>query len=117
MTKILYSPESRADSLEIRLYITNELKNPTAAANLLATIKRKIFLLKASPLMGTLIDDELNVESKYRFLICNSYYIFYRIESDSVKIVRIISQRRDYMRILFGDNVLHENIASSYQII
>jgi plasmid stabilization system protein ParE len=30
-------------------------------------------------------------------------YVFYRLEKETVKIIRIIDARQDYMNILFGD--------------
>lgn len=40
--------------------------------------------------------------SGYRFLFCKHNYIFYRVEKDTVRIVRILNEKQEYMRVLFG---------------
>ena len=44
----------------------------------------------------------------YRFLVVKPNYIFYRIESDMVKIVRILNEKQDFLQILFGISSISE---------
>jgi len=37
-------------------------------------------------------------------VLANNYSIFYRIEDEVIRIVRILYSRRDFVRILFGGN-------------
>jgi plasmid stabilization system protein ParE len=45
----------------------------------------------------------LNVETDYRFQVCGNYLIFYRLEQGTVYIIRVLYGKRDYMRLLFGE--------------
>ena len=38
------------------------------------------------------------------YKILKRYSIFYRIEDEVIRIVRILYSRRDFVRILFGEN-------------
>ncbi|MEW6623010.1 MAG: type II toxin-antitoxin system RelE/ParE family toxin [Bacillota bacterium] len=44
-----------------------------------------------------------NIQTDYRFLVCDNYLIFYRYEDGIVFVSRILYGRRNYTRILFGD--------------
>lgn len=41
----------------------------------------------------------------YRYLVCGSYMIFCHISEGAVSIDRILYGRRDYLAILFGDQL------------
>jgi len=53
--------------------------------------------------IGAPLDSITEVYSDYRFLVCGKYTVFYRVESNTIYVVRILYGRRDFMRILFGD--------------
>lgn len=53
--------------------------------------------------LGATLFSTFGVESDYRSLICGSYIAFYRVDDGKVYIERVLSGRRDYLRILFGD--------------
>lgn len=44
----------------------------------------------------------MSIKTDYRYLVCGNYNVFYRIETDSVKIVRVLNARRNFMAVLFG---------------
>ena len=76
--KIEYTPESLRDLQKIREIIIDRFMD------------EKIALKVQKDITG------------YRFLFCRKNYIFYRIEGDTVKIVRILNEKREFVRILFG---------------
>lgn len=101
MATVLFSPEALNDLEEIKSYIQDDLENDIAAANTLKKIFDRILELESFPKMGALLNSVTNTDNSYRYLLCNNYTAFYRIEKDSVYIVRVLYGRRDYIKILF----------------
>jgi toxin ParE1/3/4 len=103
MYKLKISPEAKDDLAEIMDYISQELGNPQAAANLASKITKKIRGLSEHPGIGASLSSVLDIQTDYRFLVCTNYLIFYRYEAELVFVSRILYGKRDYMRILFGN--------------
>ena len=53
--------------------------------------------------MGAPLSSIIELETGYRFLVSGQYTAFYRYEDNAVYVDRVLSGRRDFMRILFGD--------------
>ena len=100
--KIVFSPLAARDLDEIWDYISDVLKNHSAAENTVNVILDKVDLLEDQPETGAQLffDDGLN--SGYRYVIYNNYLAFYRIYPDMVYVDRIIYGKRDYMKLIFG---------------
>jgi len=103
MYKLKISPEARDDLTRIKSYISQELCNLQAAVNLVSRITKKIRGLSEPPGIGAPLSSILDIQTDYRFIICDNYLVFYRCEDGMVFVVRILYAKRDYMRILFGD--------------
>lgn len=103
MYKISFSPEAVDDLKEIKQYIKDELCNEQAAKNTVAKILKKIKLLSDFPESGSSISAIIGFDTDYRYLVCDNYIAFYRIDNKNVLIVRVLYGRRNYMQILFGD--------------
>ncbi len=103
MYKISFSPEAVDDLKEIKQYIKDELCNEQAAKNTVAKILKKIKLLSDFPESGSSLSAIIGFDTDYRYLVCDNYIAFYRIENKNVLIVRVLYGRRNYMQILFGD--------------
>ena len=103
--RIVFSQLAIDDLDEIWYYISDALKNPSAAENTVNGILDKIDLLEAQPEMGVRLffDDGLN--SGYRYVIYNNYLAFYRIYPDTVYVDRVIYGKRDYMKLLFDNTI------------
>jgi len=97
------SPEAENDLRGIREYIAVELENPTAALNTVSRITKAIRTLSDFPGRGAPLSSIVDMQTQYRFLMSGSYLVFYRQETDTVFVVRILYGRRDYMKILFGE--------------
>lgn len=65
------------------------------------TIK-KIHGLEEHPLIGAPFASIIDIQSDCRFLVCDNYLIFYRCEDKKIFVLRILYDRRDYIRILCG---------------
>lgn len=103
MYKISFSPEAVDDLKEIKQYIKDELCNEQAAKNTVAKILKKIKLLSDFPESGSSLSAIIGFDTDYRYLVCDNYIAFYRIENKNVLMVRVLYGKRNYMQILFGD--------------
>lgn len=102
MIEIEYSPEAIEDLQKIDKYISIELDNIQSAERIVNNIVDKIDCLSDMPEIGALLSSRVDFETDYRYLVCGNYNVFYRIETDSVKIIRVLNARRNFMVILFG---------------
>ena len=103
MFEIKIAPQAAADLLEIKDYIENELQNPIAAHNTISKIIETYENLKAFPNVGIPVEKYVSFPTDYKFVLANNYSIFYRIENEVIRIVRILYSRRDFVRVLFGE--------------
>ena len=104
MFKVEVSPQAAEDLLEIKNYIENDLQNPIAAHNTIEKIVETYEDLENYPEIGIPVERYVSFPTDYKFVLANNYSVFYRIDGDCVKIIRIMYSRRDFVRILFGDN-------------
>ncbi|MDR0840468.1 MAG: type II toxin-antitoxin system RelE/ParE family toxin [Christensenellaceae bacterium] len=103
VVKLRYSKVALRDLEQIDDYIAEELKNPSAALNMVGKIQDAIDKLVAFPQMGAPLSIRYEGLDDYRYLICGHYLAFYRITEDVVFVDRILYGRRDYLKILFGE--------------
>ena len=89
MYKVSFSPEAVDDIKEIKQYIKDELSNEQAAKNTVAKILKSIRMLSKFPESGASLSAIIGFDSDYRYLVCGNYLAFYRIENETVLIVRI----------------------------
>lgn len=104
MARVVVSPAARLDLLGIRDYIAVELSNPDAAARILAQLRAAMEGLRDFPERGKPLDSLLSVHTEYRFLVCESYRVFYLTDGETVEIIRVLHTLQDYMRALFLEN-------------
>ena len=107
MTKIVFSPAAKKDLVEIGDYVAFKLQNKTAARNLIERIRKTVFALKQFPESGAPLEYAVP-HVLYRYLICGNYMIFYHLSGENACIDRILYGRRDYLSILFGDELTEE---------
>ena len=103
MYNIVFAPEAVNDLLNIKAYIAEELQNVTAATNTVSKITKAIRVLSEFPESGPLLSSIISVNTNYRFLVCGNYTAFYKLENNSVQIIRILYGRRNFMQTLFGE--------------
>ena len=108
MAKVEISPIARADLREIGDYISRELRNPDAALRVIQRFRKTIKPLAEFPEMGAPLLAAGKQSVPYRYLVCGSYLIFYHVSSDTVLIDRVLYGRRDYLALLFGDQLEEE---------
>ena len=103
MAEIKFSPEAITDLQQTKAYITEELCNEQAAVGTVAKITKRIRMLASFPESGAPLSSIVDFETDYRFLVCGNYTAFYRIENQTVNIIRVLYGRRNFMQILFGE--------------
>ena len=108
MAKLIVSPMARADMREIGDYISQKLRNPGAALRMIQRFQEAMSPLREFPESGAPLLAAGKQSAPYRYLVCGSYLIFYHIADDTVYIDRVLYGRRDYMAILFSDQLEEE---------
>ena len=103
MFEIKIAPQAAADLLEIKNYIENKLQNSMAAHNSISKIIETYENLTFSPNVGIPVEKYVSFPTNYKFVLANNCSIFYRIEDEVIRIVRILYSRRDFVRVLFGE--------------
>lgn len=99
MFKINYSNLFMDDFAEALVYIKEVLKNEDASNNLKSNTNDKIQEFKKYPHTGTRLYND-NIETKYRYIRVNNYYVFYYVKNDKVYIDRFIYAKRDFIKVL-----------------
>jgi addiction module RelE/StbE family toxin len=103
MFAVRFSPQAVADLEEIKRYISNDLFNPQAAADLVALVFDKTRTLASMPQTGARLRTDIPMLKGYRFIQCKNYLVFFRIEGKSVSVIRVLYARRDYRGLLEPD--------------
>lgn len=86
------------DLFETVEYIATD--NPSAALQLADEFEQSILRLADFPLMGAIPKNRRLAVKGYRILIVSDYLVFYVIDGETVEIRRIISGKRNYIKLL-----------------
>lgn len=108
MPKLRINPLATEDLIEIRDYITKDLENPTEAMKVVSKIIDSYDKLKEFPMMGTDLSAKVNIKTNFRYLVSGNYIVFYRTDDEFVSIYRILYAGRDYLKILFPNEIKDE---------
>ncbi len=103
MYEIELSPQAVDDLKEIKSYIEDELQNPIVAKNTVLKIIEAYENLASSQNSGVPVQKYVSFQTDYRFVLANNYSVFYRVENEKIRVVRILYSRRDFVNILFGE--------------
>ena len=102
MYKVIVAEPAEDDLKKAVLYIANELRNKTAAENLIDEAQRVFSSLSDMPERYPAVSDSILATQGIRMVQINNYLAFYvvREETKTVSIIRFLSARRDWMSIL-----------------
>ena len=103
--KIHYSAQAQRDLDEIWDYMVTDLCNPKAAERMVTRILDAVDQLADFSAIGAPLSSVADTDADYRFLVTGSYLTFYRVHGNDVYVDRILYGRRDYLRILMGDQL------------
>lgn len=98
MLPIFRTERAERDFREIVFYLDD--KSPAAADRFVDAIEQKLHLLSDFPLMGRSREE---LAPGLRSVIVEKYVLFYRVEADSIQVVRILHGRRDFPSIFRED--------------
>ncbi|HWQ43622.1 MAG TPA: type II toxin-antitoxin system RelE/ParE family toxin [Desulfosporosinus sp.] len=101
--KIRINPVAIADVQEIKAYIAED--DPQAAARMGNILYSKIEKLADFPEMGASLSSKIDIRTDYRYLVCGTYLIFYKIEGEFISVYRVLNGVRDYLSILFTEEL------------
>lgn len=104
MLKVEYSPKALEDLKLLREYISTNWGGDVAK-RILNKITSDIRRLELYPLSGVDLGKIIDIANDYRYLYSEKNYVFYRLEFDTIRIVRVLNVRQNYMWQLFGISV------------
>lgn len=101
MYKLEYAPRAMDDLARVKEYITQQHGTGVARKSLqrLTASARR---LEKYPEEGPNLEGLIMVPTDYRYLYIRPNYLFYRIEGNCVKVVRVLNEQQDFLQILFG---------------
>ena len=105
--ELYYTPKARNDLLQIKESIIEKFDDENLAKKILRKMTETVRQLITFPYLGQELSGITGIYTDYRCLFCEKNYVFYRIEADRVCVIRVLNERQDYMRIMFG--VLEKN--------
>ncbi len=94
---IVYTRLAKNDISNIATYISETLKAPKAALNLIASLEKSIKTLEKFPYSHRVYIPHKMLENEYRFIPVKNYIVFYTIDENkkTVQITRVIYGKRD----------------------
>lgn len=102
MYKLKITPAAASDLAEINAYISTQLHNPQAARRIVKIIAHDLRLLQQNLHLGFSVSAKIGRETNLRALLSGNYFLFYRIENETIQVSRVLDGRQDYLRVLFG---------------
>lgn len=109
-----YSPVARQKLLKIKCE-TEEKYGETIAKRILENMLKSIRQLMLFENKGISLNATIGIQCDYRYLYVEHNYVFYRVDDRSIKIVDILNEREDFMRILFGIETISEATLNYWQ--
>lgn len=101
--ELRYTPKAKEDLQNIKADIMSKFDSEEIAERVLRKLTETARNLTVFPYMGSELVRTTGVLTDYRSLFCMHNYIFYRIEENIIRVVRVLNEKQDYMNILFGN--------------
>ena len=100
--EIYYTPRARNDLVNIKESVIENFDDENLAIEVLKKITKTVRHLIVFPYLGQEVSEITGIYTEYRCLFCEKNYVFYRVEADRICVIRVLNEKQDYMRILFG---------------
>lgn len=107
MMKLIYTPKALEDLQKIQSYVAKQFDKSTAKSSVQETVSAARSLVQF-PEEGPCLDKLIGSPTDYHYLVVKPNYIFYRVEDDTIKIIRILNEKQDFLQILFGIKSISE---------
>ena len=100
--RVRYSPKSLKDLQRIKVSVIEKFDSVQLAEKIVQEIMTAIKGLEIFPYKGVELRSITNIDTDYRYIFGQKNYVIYRIANEEVLIIRILNEKQDYMRILWG---------------
>lgn len=100
--ELYYTPRERNDLVNIKESVIENFDDENLAIEVLKKIIKVVRQLVMFPYLGQELSGITGIYTEYRCLFCEKNYVFYRVEENRICVIRILNEKQDYMRILFG---------------
>lgn len=100
--ELYYTPRARNDLANIKESVMEKFADENLAIEVLKKITKTVRQLILFPYLGQELSGIVGIHTEYRCLFCEKNYVFYRVEENQICVIRILNEKQDYMRILFG---------------
>ena len=93
-------PLAQSDLEGVFAYISETLKNPTAAAALIDDFEKAFDTICMFPESCPFVDNSYVKDKSLRKLIVNNYIAFFRVKGAEIQVVRVLYGMRNYQELL-----------------
>ena len=107
MRSITLTPEALNDIDGIKQHIAAEF-GTDSANKIIKAIFKDIKRLVKYPDTDIKLFERFGIETDYKCIYSNKNYVFYRLEGDIVRIIRVLNEKRDFLYVLFGIRMLSD---------
>ena len=101
MYKIMYAPRALEDLQGIKTYISVNFGRDKAK-DCVRELTKTVRQLERFPEEGQRLEELLDYPTDFYCWFVKPNYIFYRIDEDTIRIIRILNEKQDFLQILFG---------------
>lgn len=101
MKQVDITPRTHEDLSELKTYLLMEF-GETCAKRVLGAVCDDIEKLAVFSEMGVNILAKHGIVSDYLCFVTHKNCVFYRVEGEFIRVIRVLDERRDYLRVLLG---------------
>lgn len=99
---IYYAPKALDDLQNVKLSVIETFYDEELADEVVKDILASIRKLEIFPYAGPELEIGGSTQNGYRYLFCRKNYVFYRVEDEYVHIIRVLNEKQEFIRILYG---------------
>ena len=107
MPKLIYTPKALEDLQGVKAYVTEQFGASKAKISV-KEIMSAARQLETFPYEGPSLEELISYPTDYHYLVVKPNCVFYRIENDTVRVIRVLNESQDFMQILFGISSVSE---------
>ena len=101
MKSVEITPEAYEDLEGLKEYL-DEFFGVKKEKEILKAIFKDMKRLAKYPETDIKLFERFGIATDYKCMYTHKNYVFYRIENEYIKIIRILDERRDFLYVLFG---------------
>lgn len=107
MPKLMYTPKALDDLQGVKAYVSRQFGEDKAKVSV-KEITSTVRQLETFPDEGPNLEELIGYPTDYHYLVVKPNYVFYRIEGNTVRVIRILNEKQDFLQILFGMSSISE---------